>query len=271
MYLLPNEVWCRILQFLDTKSRNEAKLVCKLWLDLIKNDPKPKHLIFDNLMQRYDADENSGEFDWNYKWILTLRIISERPKVKICEFKSYGRCQFYGNGFEVFVHKAKLLNVEKFLLEGRVSNLVEHLLPNWPEWMVVSRLELESFLINWENILEMTAYLPGRRSLNPELAYVWDDSISEESFSELTTILPKLSNLQECRIYFESCDIILTTDKLMGLVSSIPKTHLKYLKITSPFISDVTDKEFEETFVPSIKSKFLPSTDIEFNNSQFKL
>jgi len=105
MSFFPNEIWCKIFEYLDPQSRNDAKLVCKLWLHLIITDPKPKHMIFDNVLKLNGDNDTAAEYDWNYKRI--LKIISDRPNVKICQFNSYSRCTFLGSGFKNFVKKSE--------------------------------------------------------------------------------------------------------------------------------------------------------------------
>ena len=262
MYLLPNEVWCRIFRFLDSKSRNEAKLVCQLWLDLIKNDTRPKHLIFDNIFHHSQTFEVGGEFDWNYKWI--LKIISERPYVKICEFKSYGKCQFYGKGFENFIEKAKSMGVVKFIVEGILQEFVANILPSWPQWMIITELELKGLEIDEKRILEMIVYLPGIKMESENLMEEYGiNSISEECLCELFEILPKLINLQLLRINFESCDVIFSEFRFIEMFDHIPKTHLKFLNVYGGSLSNISETAFEDSLIPLVKSKFLPDTKIE--------
>jgi len=163
-----------------------------------------------------------------------------------------------------------MLNVETFSLEGDLDDLIEKYVSDWPSWIVVRKAEITNLEITAHEICTIVAYIPGMTSVEStnRLRDLGINSISEEFIGSLFEVLPKLTNLQECRICFESCDVEFTRTRFTKLIEIIPKTHLKYLELRHGSISDVRRMEFEESFIPSLKLQFLPETKVEI--SQFK-
>ena len=255
MQSLPNELWCQIFSYLPSKDKSFAKLVCKLWHDLIINDTQ--HIIF-NLMDRYP---DSDKFEWNYKRI--LNIVRARPNLDICQFESYMNCQYIGDGFATFFKQAKLLSVNKITLDGNLSHFCSDFLPGW---ITVQKLWLQDSLqVDETNIQEIVAYVPGCRLDESE-----DESISDKFMQELEEILPKLKHLEELSINFEACDVPFTLITLFELLYSLPIQHLKEVEFKNGQLLDVTEEEFKEFVISALKEKLWPDCELNLKDFEFR-
>ena len=252
--LLPNEVWCQIFGYLDDK--NNAKLVCRLWYNLIINDTK--HIIFDNVIKcGYSRDFE--EFDWNYKRILNM--LAARPKVSVLQFKSYMRCQYRGHGFVNFFKQAKSLSVDKIYLDGNL----EHFYPSLPGWIIVRKLWIQDSLdIDETYIKSIVAFIPGGRQKQSDL------SISQRFMDELCETLSKVKYLEEIIINFEDCDVPFTIISLVEFLQSLPLNYLTRVEFKHGQVSDMYEEEFINGAFPALKELFLPECELSFNNFEFE-
>ena len=254
MQLFPNELWCQIFSYLPSEDKRNAKLVCKLWHDLIINDTQ--HINF-SLVHRY---HECHEFEWNYKKI--LNVVTARPNLTICQFESYMNCQYFGDGFANFFKQAKLLNVDQIFLDGDLNHFCSEFLPGW---ITVRRLWLQDNLeVAEKNIQHIVAYVPGNRHKQSNL------SISDRFMQEFEEILPKLEHLEELSINFEACDVPFTLLSLFQFIYLLPIKHLKEVKFKKGQLLDVTEEEFEEFVISALKEKLWPDCELILKDFEFK-